>query len=412
MENNEIMGNEIVSFEKNKNKSKVLLSLLSIIILIIVSTVIIYFYINSNPLLAIKYNTNKLTKNLTEQIEQQEKIKKVSGNLQIDYNIESNDINLKEFFEYLNGIKLVANYKIDKEQKIMQTELKTTYKNEKLVDTNIYMQDEKSFILLPDAFDKYITIDLSKEYNNIFNTSENNEEIKVIIKSVNQAFQKSIKKEYLTSEDKTITIDDKKTKTTKISMKLDEKKLTKVTKEFLVYLKEDKEFIKSAVTISKNKNIKEELKNLIDTISYDNNTDITLSIYCKGIIKEVVRYEAELKLNEEKYNISITKHKDKYNFNIKQEDLIIAKGTITKDKNNDKEKTSLETSIMELGTLTINIINQEEKNPIINKKEIKESINYEELTEKQIEEIKTNISKNRGFEKLSTVFSSLITQSY
>ena len=223
MENNEIMGNEIVSFEKNKNKSKVLLSLLSIIILIIVSTVIIYFYINSNPLLAIKYNTNKLTKNLTEQIEQQEKIKKVSGNLQIDYNIESNDNNLKEFFEYLNGIKLIANYKIDKEQKIMQTELKTTYKNEKLVDTNIYMQDEKSFILLPDAFDKYITIDLSKEYNNIFNTSENNEEIKVIIKSVNQAFQKSIKKEYLTSEDKTITIDDKKTKTTKISMKLDEK---------------------------------------------------------------------------------------------------------------------------------------------------------------------------------------------
>ena len=148
----------------------------------------------------------------------------------------------------------------------MQTELKTTYKNEKLVDTNIYMQDEKSFILLPDAFDKYITIDLSKEYNNIFNTAENNEEIKVIIKSVNQAFQKSIKKEYLTSEDKTITIDDKKTKTTKISMKLDEKKLTKITKEFLVYLKEDKEFIKSAVTISKNKNIKEELKNLIDTI--------------------------------------------------------------------------------------------------------------------------------------------------
>ena len=412
MENNEIMGNEIVSFEKNKNKSKVLLSLLSIIILIIVSTVIIYFYINSNPLLAIKYNTNKLTKNLTEQIEQQEKIKKVSGNLQIDYNIESNDNNLKEFFKDFNGIKLVANYKIDKEQKIMQTELKTTYKNEKLIDTNIYMQDEKSFILLPDAFDKYITIDLSKEYNNIFNTSENNEEIKVIIKSVNQAFQKSIKKEYLTSEDKTITIDDKKTKTTKISMKLDEKKLTKITKEFLVYLKEDKEFIKSAVTISKNKNIKEELKNLIDTISYDNNTDITLSIYCKGIIKEVVRYEAELKLNEEKYNISITKHKDKYNFNIKQEDLIIAKGTITKDKDNDKEKTLLETSIMELGTLTINIINQEEKNPIINKKEIKESINYEELTEKQIEEIKTNISKNRGFEKLSTVFSSLITQSY
>ena len=95
MNNNEIMGNEIVSFEKNKNKSKVLLSLLSIIILIIVSTVIIYFYINSNPLLAIKYNTNKLTKNLTEQIEQQEKIKKVSqGSPNIRDAILNNEVDL------------------------------------------------------------------------------------------------------------------------------------------------------------------------------------------------------------------------------------------------------------------------------------------------------------------------------
>ena len=76
MENNEIMGNEIVSFEKNKKKSKLLLILLSVVILLIVGALIIYFYINSNPLLAIKYNANKLTENITEQIEKQEKIKK------------------------------------------------------------------------------------------------------------------------------------------------------------------------------------------------------------------------------------------------------------------------------------------------------------------------------------------------
>ena len=410
MKNNEIMGNEIVSFEKNKKKSKLLLILLSVVILLIVAAVTIYFYINSNPLLAIKYNANKLTENITEQIEKQEKIKKISGNLEIDYNIESTDATLKEMIDAFNGLSVVANYKIDTENKILQTELKTTYKNEKLIDANIYMQDKKSFVQLPGVFDKYINVDLSENYDDIFNTSKNTKESKIIVKSVNKAFQKSLKKEYLTSENKTITLDDKKTKTTKISMELNDEKLAKISKDFLTYLKEDQEFIKAVNSISENKNTKEEIEDLIDEISFDSKskTTMTLSIYCKGILKEVVRYEVELKQDEETYNIAVTKHKDKYDFKIKQEDVIISKGTMTKDK----EKISIEASLIGLGNATINITNKEEKNPTINKKEIKDSIKYEDLTEKQMQDIATKLLQNKGFEKLSTIFESLMPQSY
>lgn len=410
MENNEIMGNEIVSFEKNKKKSKLLLILLSVVILLIVGAVIIYFYINSNPLLAIKYNANKLTENITEQIEKQEKIKKISGNLEIDYNIESTDKTLKEMIDAFNGLSVVANYKMDTENKILQTELKTTYKNEKLIDANIYMQDKKSFVQLPGVFDKYINVDLSEKYDDIFNTSKNTKESKIIVKSVNKAFQKSLKKEYLTSENKTITIDDKKTKTTKISMELNDEKLAKISKDFLTYLKDDQEFIKATNSISETKNTKEEIEGLIDEISFDNKskTTMTVSIYCKGILKEVVRYEVELKQDEETYNIAVTKHKDKYDFKIKQEDVIISKGTIIKDK----EKISIEASLIGLGNATINITNKEEKNPTINKKEIKDSVKYEDLTEKQMQDIATKLLQNKGFEKLSTIFESLMPQSY
>ena len=410
MKNNEIMGNEIVSFEKNKKKSKLLLILLSVVILLIVAAVTIYFYINSNPLLAIKYNANKLTENITEQIEKQEKIKKISGNLEIDYNIESTDATLKEMIDAFNGLSVVANYKMDTENKILQTKLKTTYKNEKLIDANIYMQDKKSFVQLPGVFDKYINVDLSENYDDIFNTSKNTKESKVIVKSINKAFQKSLKKEYLTSENKTITLDDKKTKTTKISMELNDEKLAKISKDFLTYLKEDQEFIKALNSISENKNTKEEIEDLIDEISFDSQseTTMTLSIYCKGILKEVVRYEVELKQDEETYNIAITKHKDKYDFKIKQEDVIISKGTMTKDK----EKISIEASLIGLGNATINITNKEEKNPTINKKEIKDSIKYEDLTEKQMQDIATKLLQNKGFEKLSTIFESLMPQSY
>lgn len=410
MENNEIMGNEIVSFEKNKKKSKLLLILLSVVILLIVGAVIIYFYINSNPLLAIKYNANKLTENITEQIEKQEKIKKISGNLEIDYNIESTDKTLKEMIDAFNGLSVVANYKMDTENKILQTELKTTYKNEKLIDANIYMQDKKSFVQLPGVFDKYINVDLSEKYDDIFNTSKNTKESKIIVKSVNKAFQKSLKKEYLTSENKTITIDDKKTKTTKISMELNDEKLAKISKDFLTYLKDDQEFIKATNSISETKNTKEEIEGLIDEISFDkkSKTTMTLSIYCKGILKEVVRYEVELKQDEETYNIAVTKHKDKYDFKIKQEDVIISKGTIIKDK----EKISIEASLIGLGNATINITNKEEKNPTINKKEIKDSVKYEDLTEKQMQDIATKLLQNKGFEKLSTIFESLMPQSY
>ena len=410
MENNEIIGNEIVSFEKNKKKSKLLLILLSVVILLIVGAVIIYFYINSNPLLAIKYNANKLTENITEQIEKQEKIKKISGNLEIDYNIESTDKTLKEMIDAFNGLSVSANYKMDTENKILQTELKTTYKNEKLIDANIYMQDKKSFVQLPGVFDKYINVDLSEKYDDIFNTSKNTKESKIIVKSVNKAFQKSLKKEYLTSENKTITIDDKKTKTTKISMELNDEKLAKISKDFLTYLKDDQEFIKATNSISETKNTKEEIEGLIDEISFDkkSKTTMTLSIYCKGILKEVVRYEVELKQDEETYNIAVTKHKDKYDFKIKQEDVIISKGTIIKDK----EKISIEASLIGLGNATINITNKEEKNPTINKKEIKDSVKYEDLTEKQMQDIATKLLQNKGFEKLSTIFESLMPQSY
>lgn len=410
MENNEIMGNEIVSFEKNKKKSKLLLILLSVVILLIVGAVIIYFYINSNPLLAIKYNANKLTENITEQIDKHENIKKISGNLEIDYNIESTDKTLKEMIEAFNGLSLKANYKIDTENKILQTELKTTYKNEKLVDANIYMQDKKSFLQLPGVFDKYINIDLSENYDDIFNTSKNTKESKIIVKSVNKAFQKSLKKEYLTSENKTITLDDKKTKTTKISMELNDEKLAKISKDFLTYLKEDQEFIKAVNSISENKNTKEEIEDLIDEISFDkkSKTTMTLSIYCKGILKEVVRYEIELKQDKESYNIKVTKNKDKYDFKIKQEDVIVSKGAITKTK----EKISIEASLIGLGNATINITNKEEKNPTINKKEIKDSVKYEDLTEKQMQDITTKLLQNKGFEKLSTIFGSLMPQSY
>ena len=410
MKNNEIMGNEIVSFEKSKKKSKLLLILLSVVILLIVATVTIYFYINSNPLLAIKYNANKLTENITEQIEKQEKIKKISGNLEIDYNIESTDATLKEMIDAFNGLSVVANYKMDTENKILQTKLKTTYKNEKLIDANIYMQDKKSFVQLPGVFDKYINVDLSEDYDDIFNTTKNTKESKIIVKSVNKAFQKSLKKEYLTSENKTITLDDKKTKTKKISMELNDEKLAKILKDFLTYLKEDQEFIKAVNSISETKNTKEEIEDLIDEISFDSKskTTMTLSIYCKGILKEVVRYEVELKQDEETYNIAITKHKDKYDFKIKQEDVIISKGTMTKDK----EKISIEASLIGLGNATINITNKEEKNPTINKKEIKDSIKYEDLTEKQMQDIATKLLQNKGFEKLSTIFESLMPQSY
>ena len=410
MENNEIMGNEIVSFEKNKKKTKLLLILLSVVILLIVGAVIIYFYINSNPLLAIKYNANKLTENITEQIEKQEKIKKISGNLEIDYNIESTDKTLKEMIDAFNGLSVVANYKMDTENKILQTELKTTYKNEKLIDANIYMQDKKSFVQLPGVFDKYINVDLSEDYDDIFNTTKNTKESKVIVKSVNKAFQKSLKKEYLTSENKTITIDDKKTKTTKISMKLNDEKLTQISKDFLTYLKDDQEFIKAFNSISETKNTKEEIEGLIDEISFDNQSGTTMivSIYCKGILKEVVRYEVELKQDKETYNIAVTKHKDKYDFKIKQEDVIISKGAITKTK----EKISIEASLIGLGNATINITNKEEKNPTINKKEIKDSVKYEDLTEKQMQDITTKLLQNKGFEKLSTIFESLMPQSY
>lgn len=403
------MENEVL---ETKKKNRLVIGILVVVGLLFVVAGGFYFYINSNPLLVIKYNTNKLTDSITERIEEQSGLKKASGNIAIDYNIEASDASLKEIVDVFNGIKLNYNYKLDIDNKLLHAEVGTTYKNDKLIDVNMYAQDKNAFIQLPGVFDKYIKVDISDDYDEMFNITKNTKESKIVVQSVNKAFLSSLKKEYLVSTDDKVTINGKEVRVSKITMELDGKKLTTVSKDFLTYLYNDQEFIKAFDTLSDSNDTKDKLKDAIDDIYYDDQDSVVLSIYCKGLLKEIVKYEASLKSDGESYNVSVLKNKNVYDFQIKQANDLVADGSIVAEFNNNDGKISINASVKGLGKVTFNIAIKEDKNVTVEKKDVNNSINSDELTEKQSEEILAKLMENKGFSKLFTVFGTLISQSY
>lgn len=403
------MENEVL---ETKKKNRLVIIILVVVGLLFLLAGGFYFYINSNSLLVIRYNTNKLTNSITEMIEEQEGLKKASGNIAIDYNIEASDASLKEIVDVFNGIKLNYNYKLDIDNKLLHAEVGTTYKNDKLIDVNMYAQDKNAFIQLPGVFDKYIKVDISDDYDEMFNITKNTKESKIVIQSVNKAFLSSLKKEYLVSSDDKVMIDGKEVKVSKITMELDGKKLTTVSKDFLTYLYNDQEFIKAFDTLSDSNDTKNKLKDAIDDVYYNDQDSVVLSIYCKGLLKEIVKYEASLKSDGESYSVFVLKNKNAYDFQVKQANDLVAEGSVVTEFNNNDGKISIKASVKELGKVTFNITIKEDKNVAVEKKNVKNSINSDELTEKQSEEILAKLMENKGFSKLFTVFGTLISQSY
>lgn len=398
------MENEVL---KTGKKNKLLMGILIVIGFLLVLLVGCYFYVSNNPFFVVKYNVNKFTNDIIDEIEEHGNVKKASGNVTFDYNIETNDPSLKDIVDVFNGIKFNYNYKLDVDSKLLQTEVGTTYNNEKLIDANFYAQDKGVFMQLPGVFDKYIKVDVSNDYDEMFNMNKNVEESKIIVRSVNKAFLSSLNKDYLVSSDDKIMIDSKDIKVSKITMELDSKKLTTMSKDFLNYLYNDQDFIKAFNALSDSNDAKNKLKDAIDDVYYNDKDSVVLSIYCKGLLKEIVKYDVSLKSNGESYNVSVLKNKDVYDFQIKQVNDLVAEGSVVTEFNNNDGKISINALVKDFGKVKFNVIIKKDKNVVVEKKNVKNYVNYDDLTERQSDEILTKLLKNKGFYKLFTVFGAL-----
>lgn len=313
--------------KQNGGIKKVLVSLFVLIVLIVIGC-LTYVAMMATPKKVFTTAIDKVYKTANESTK--ESPTTLAGDFSIQTEINSEDENYNKIFAILNNLDLDLNYEIDYNQKIMNMDLTTKYNNKDLLSASMTIKEEEAYIYLNELFDKYIHVPI-ENFEDIYTSNQFMEDYKVILKEVKNALDKSLKDDYFTSESTTITINEKSQKVTKNILNLTEDNLQEIMEVMTKELNKDA-FIESVARISntEKEEIKESLENP-EKITLENGT-LTISIYTKGITKEVVGIEIKDNVD----TINIVKDTDtKFSYEIISEETTI-KGNLeikTDDKN-------------------------------------------------------------------------------
>lgn len=396
MEENKI---EVLEVKKEPSK-KIFIGLFLVIVVIIIGG-ILFIATKNNPKKifdnAVEDVFTTLIKNTNEISEET-----VSGSFKIKTDIESKEEDQNTILNIINDLDIKMDFEMNYKEKAENIFLDTQYKNKDLLALSIYAKDKDIYIDLKDIFDKYLHTSIEEVDELTLNL--NKEDYKTVLEEIESALKKSFKKEYFTSENTTVFINNKDEKVLKNSLVIDEKNGKEMANTIADELN-NKEFISAFSHIF---GIEEdELKDSLDSIKNEDFTledgNVIVSIYTKGVQKSFVGFEVK----DNADTIQILKDTDtKYSYQVISSDFNF-KGTIeatTQDKNTHMVL-SLEYEDIK-GTITIDYSYQYGKK--IEEKEFTNVLEIENLTDSDTEEILKNIQNNEGMIELINAISSLM----
>jgi len=335
-------------------------------------------------------------------------IKTVSGSYSLDVNLKDEDNNLgidSEIIDLINDIDFELNYGFDYENEIINFDLDSNYKNNELLNVDLIAKDDKAYILLEDIFDKYLSTDIDG-LKEIFENKDLMDDTNKIITEIEKALKDALKDDYFQSKNETIKLDGKDVKVTKNILVLNDKNLEKIVKDIAKTLNNDN-FVKSLakLTNQETKTIKDTLKDVEDNEFGSFDEKIYISIYTKGMMKDAVGFE--IKVEDNKLTVlEDTKNNFKYTFNMDGEKITGTAKIVEKDNTINMDMTTKYEGI----EIVLKISTSTKYNEKIKDVNIKNSVDIEELTVEDENEITSNLSKNEALadliETISTIFGS------
>lgn len=364
--------------KQTKKGTGVLVAILIILIVALVGVLALHQYAESQNVFKVLIDNgfNYLEGNIKDS-------KSVSGTFSLKINGSSSDTSSNEIFEILNKVDLSGNYGIDYENKILSMDIKSNYDSKKLINANIYAEDSVGYIYLEDLYDKYIKTDL-EDYDSMF--ENNNQDIKVVITSIHKALNESLKDEYFTKTKE--TLDGKKVDKTTII--LNKTNCENIKNDFINALLNDEEFINSFAKLSDNEatDVKEMLNDSLEE-EIEDTEEITASIYTNN--NQFVKFE----ISDETDVISITKNGDNYDYSIISEEYNY-NGTVSVKEESNNTICIISLKDDNNNSFEITLTSSAKYDVAIDKKDVSNSINYEKITDDEMQDIYTKIMKQDG----------------
>lgn len=395
-------------FEK-KPKKKVGL-IITVVVLVLVAL------IAAGGFVYLKFFNNKpqkiFEKAISKAFEMTEKTAKNEGKLDIELSASLNSTSQDMMMAntYLQMIKLNLTTEFNMDKKVLNQGISVSAFDEPVISVEGLIQDNNIYFLLNNIYSKYIQVPSEEmegvETNEIFNT-ENIEVSEKLVKELKQILLDEVNSKELTQEN--VEVDgDKLTKTTvKFTAKEIEQIITKLTVELY-----------KISPVNDVKNIVEGLEQIeIDEEDAENDNYLEISIYTKRLTGKIVKTEIAMinVADDEAIVVTIAEKEDEkveITFAMNEDSIATNKAvtmfTLTiKEEGENKGTVTLKANIDETASsVTITAKYSIDYNAKVEPKNVRNSINANDLTEEDMNEMMTNIENN---EFLYSIIQSLST---
>lgn len=379
-------------FEKKPKKKGIIITVVILVLMaLIAGGVFAYFKLVKNKPQAI------FEKAISKAFEMTDNMPKNEGkvNLELTVSLNSTDQDMSMANTYLKMFKLNLTTEKNDEKKVINQNISISALDETIVSADLLIQNNKAYVFLKDIYSRYI--ELPEDTFDGFNLNDLFEndisgKSQEMLKEIKQILLDAVKTKELKQEN--VEVDDQ--KLTKTILKLNSKdveqiveKLSNVASEF------------SAVNTAKDI---VESKQLINEEENSSDNYLEVSIYTKRFSGKIVKTEfAMINVEDDMAivgTISEEEEKTEITFAVNEDSTDIEDAitfcTFEIEEVNDNEGTmSIKFSIDEESTATVTVKYKVDYNDIIEPKNVRNSINANDLTEKDMNEMMTNIENNK-----------------
>ena len=375
--------------------NKLVIIIITIVVLLILLFGVFYFYefktanTRVNSLLNKMFSFTETNINMT---------KKQSGSYSIDGTIESNGESAK--------VAVDGTYGLDAENEILNLGLKLkeiSSENKNILDKDVNLSLAVNSNILgvysKELYSKYITVK-DESFKEIFKSLEENNGSMVLVNELLNSLKLGINKMSKTQSIKTIEYNGKKAKLNVVKIEFTKNNTIAFGSEMLTYLKNSDKFIEEYSKINslekeKVKSAIEENINSLKDQAKDTNTVLEIGTTpLKGDFEVIKLYNTK-----EEGTFELFKINDGFKFVADIDEVLLNLELTSKKTKSDKTNDVASKIVLNIDNsgekynMTFNIEVKEDKEPTVDKINMKNSISYDKLTDADIEKIYNNFAK-------------------
>lgn len=402
--------------EKNKGISLVVVLMLVVLLIVIVCGAVYYFMIYSNTEQIYKRLIDS-SMNAYQESAQKEEYKTINAKIGANVNVEleESDEQTEKIVDLINALDIALNVQMDREDKKMALKLESDYKNDDLLNADIYadVEKEKMYVTVEKILDKYIEMDMddetSKSLKQIFettNTNQNEASLKKAIGIIKEELKKVIKPEYCSKQKEEITINNKKINATKNIITMTSEQLSDEFITLLTNLKNNQEFLDC---YKNSDDIVEAFEDLIEQLedAKNSNDDVNfkISLYTTGITHKVVKVDSEAIQDDEVIKVEIVNiDENNCEISVSYEGESIKANIIKANIKNISETESectVKINIPETGKIALNLNVSCTLNEEMEEFDHRNTMRIEDMTEDDTNDIIERFSKTKLYELIN-----------